>query len=195
MPTPFGSFPFDANGIDLFAHPITIGDAMRVPTTNDIYNPGTQWLNNAVNPKVMYFTTGAGNWFTLNGAGTFTTLSVNSGSATIPDITSLDGGIKVTPTDVTAGASPQIANNRFFKVVFSGVSIAAGATQTFVITNSTITDANTDILLSLVGGTSGSALSIQSFTPSAGSVSIVVANGTGATTSTANLTFVGWVLD
>lgn len=64
MPAPFGSFPFDAAGIDNFAHPLFIGDAMRAPTTQDIQNPGTRWQDNSVSPPVIYETTGAGNWYT-----------------------------------------------------------------------------------------------------------------------------------
>lgn len=97
---------------------------------------------------------------------------------------------RLTSAASVTGASPQVSNNRIGQVVFSGVSIAADATQTFVITNSTIAGASTIIALQMYGCTTGAALSIQSYTPSAGSVSIVVANGTGATTSTADITFV-----
>ena len=102
-------------------------------------------------------------------------------------------GIVVPPVVVGAGASPQTANGRAFSVTFSGVSIAAGATQTFVINNSAI---NTLALISMVGATTGAALNIQSITNSAGvSTTIVVENGTGATTSTANITFTGLALN
>lgn len=80
MPVPFGSYPFDASGVDNFAHPIFIV-AERAPTSNDFYNPGTQWMNNAVNPKVIYQTTGGGNWPAIGGAGTFTTLTVSGQSS------------------------------------------------------------------------------------------------------------------
>lgn len=92
------------------------------------------------------------------------------------------------PTVGTAGASPRVVNGRVGVAIFSGVSIAAAATQTLVITNSAITGSSTQLLLSLVGATTGAALNIQSYTCSAGSVSIVVENGTGATTSVANIT-------
>jgi hypothetical protein len=97
------------------------------------------------------------------------------------------------PVSTASGATPQTANARAFAVTFSGVSIAAGATQSFVINNSAV---NTAALISHTGATSGAALTIQSITYSAGvSITIVVQNGTGATTSTANITFTGLCLN
>src|SRR5512139_1424733 len=55
---PFG------NVIDGFVYPQFIGYATRAPTTQDIYNPGTKWQDNSVNPPVIYETTGAGIWST-----------------------------------------------------------------------------------------------------------------------------------
>jgi hypothetical protein len=105
------------------------------------------------------------------------------------------GGIKVTPTDVAAGASPQTANNRHFKVVFNTISIAAGATQSLVLNNSTVTGASTDVMITWLGATTGSAVSLQSITTGAGTCTLVFTNGTGATTTTANITVLGWVLN
>jgi hypothetical protein len=102
-------------------------------------------------------------------------------------------GLLLTPVVVGAGASPQTANGRVFSVTFSGVSIAAGATQSFVIDNSAV---NTLVQLSMVGATAGAALSIVSVTNSAGvSTTVVVTNGAGATTSTANITFTGFCVN
>ena len=105
----------------------------------------------------------------------------------------LVGGIS--STNGTAGASPQTSNGRSFTAIFSGVSIAAGATQSFTIANSYITDARTRIAYSMIGATTGAALNIQSVTNSAGQSVVVVENGTGATTSTANITFTGIILN
>lgn len=96
---------------------------------------------------------------------------------------------------IVTGASPQTANARVFSVTFSGVSIAAAATQSFTISNSTITGSTTVIQLTMAGATTGAALNIQSVTNSANQSVIVVENGTGATTSTANITFIGHVLN
>lgn len=115
-----------------------------------------------------------------------TGLTVTTGNATLSGTGS---GVVYTPVVVGAAASPQTANGRVFSVTFSGVSIAAGATQSFVIDNTAV---NTLVQLSMVGATAGSALSIVSVTNVAGtSTTIVVTNGTGATTSTANITFTG----
>jgi hypothetical protein len=105
-------------------------------------------------------------------------------------------GLLLTPTIVGAGASPQTANGRSGQVTFSGVSIAAGATQSFVINNTSIAAIGTVILYGMTGATAGAALSIVSVTNvAATSSTIVVTNGTGATTSTANITFTYLVLN
>jgi len=54
--------PF-ATGVDAFVYPQFIGYALRAPTTQDIYNPGTRWQDNSVNPAVQYYTIGAGVWY------------------------------------------------------------------------------------------------------------------------------------
>lgn len=228
--------PF-ATGVDAFVYPQFIGYALRAPTTQDIYNPGTRWQNNAINPPVIYETTGAGIWYSVAGGGeTLSSLTVigptvltggttinTSGAAnttigtggtgttflgnatggttvagrmSVSGISTLTGGINTAPVVVTAGASPLTANARSGQVTFSGVSIAAGATQSFVINNTSIAAIGTVILYSLVGATSGAALNIQSVTNVANTSStIVVENGTGATTSTANITFTFLVLN
>ncbi len=56
--------PF-ATGVDAYVYPQFIGYALRAPTTQDIYNPGTRWQNNAVSPAVQYYTIGAGTWYEL----------------------------------------------------------------------------------------------------------------------------------
>lgn len=129
-----------------------------------------------------------------------TTITAGAGFIATTGNLTLSGagsGIVTTPTVVAAGASPQIANGRVFSVTFSGVSIASGASQTFTITNSAITGASTVTSLTWSGATAGSALSIASITPSAGSLAIVMTNGTSATmvTDVANITFVGIVLN
>jgi len=207
-----------ATGVDAFVYPQFIGYALRAPNTQDIYNPGTEWQDNSVNPPVIYETSGAGRWYSIAGGGeTLASLTVN-GPATIVGLTNinttgtaatdignatgntyvtgqlfvsglstLSGGINTSPTIVAAAASPQTANNRSGQVTFSGVSIAAGATESFVINNTAV---NTSVLVAMSGATAGSALSIVSITNvPATSITIVVTNGTGATTDTANITF------
>lgn len=99
------------------------------------------------------------------------------------------------PAIATTGATPRVANGRVAVATFSGVSIAAAATQAFVIQNSFIEGASTNVLVSMVGATSGSALSIQSVVNAVGQTTITVTNGTGATTTVANITFTVLVLN
>lgn len=227
--------PF-ATGVDAFVYPQFIGYALRAPTTQDIYNPGTRWQDNSVNPAIIYETTGAGIWYANASSGSFNSLTVNgssvltggtlinsSGSAnttigtggtgtvflgnatggtvitgpeSVSGLSTLTGGINTAPVVVTAGASPRTANGRSGQVTFSGVSIAAGATQSFVIENTAIAAIGTVILYSMTGATAGAALNIDSVTNvAATSSTIVVSNGTGATTSTANITFTFLVLN
>lgn len=98
-------------------------------------------------------------------------------------------GISVPAAIIAAGASPRTSNARAGSVIFNSVSIAAAADQTLVISNSTITGASTVVLLGMSGATTGSALSIKSVVNSASTCTIVVTNGTGATTSTADIQF------
>lgn len=88
-----------------------------------------------------------------------------------------------------SGATPVVLNTRAGEVTFTGVSIAATNDLTLTMTNSAIAGASTQVILSMKGATTGAALSIKSVTPTAGSLAIVVTNGTGATTTTADITF------
>lgn len=122
------------------------------------------------------------------------------GPATINGNLTISGagtGLITTPTVVAAGASPQTANGRVFAVTFSGVSIASGASQTFVISNTSITGAGTQVLLGWAGATAGSGLSISSQASTASTLTIIMTNATSATmvTSVANITFTGLVLN
>jgi hypothetical protein len=161
------------------------------------------WVQSVSSTGAILAIAGTTNQITATTSAGTTTLAlanplVTPGPATVTGNLTISGagtGIVTTPTVVAAGASPQTANGRVVVVTFSGVSIAAGATQSFTITNSAITGSTTDVQYTMVGATSGSALSIQSVTNSAGSSVIVVTNGTGASTTTANITFTGIVLN
>ncbi len=145
---------------------------------------------------------GTANQITSTTSAGIATLSLPSavtlpGSLTVTTLSTLTGGINTEPTVVAAGATPLTSNNRTGQVTFSGVSIASGATQAFVIDNNTITGSGTVILYSWFGATAGSALSIESVVNAAGTSTITMTNGTSATmvTSTANITFVYAVLN
>lgn len=169
-------------GTGIAAHVVTIGQVTSSLAVNA--------------PQVNTLASGSAVGITVNtSAGTGRGISVTSSGVAVPDYASLAGGILVTPTDVAAGASPLVANNRHFKVVFNGVSIAANADQTLTITNSVITGVNTDIMISWSGTTTGSAVSLKSVVPGAGTVALTFTNGVGATTTTSNITVVGWVMN
>src|SRR5579872_945142 len=141
-------------------------------------------------------------------AGNITTVagSINSAtniSATLGNITATDGnfvastaGTGVVFTPVTAsGATPVTTNGRVFAATFTGVSIAAGADTALVVSNTSIAGASTLIQYTLVGATAGAALTIESVVNALNQSTVTVTNGTGATTSTANITLIGTVLN
>lgn len=119
-------------------------------------------------------------------------------TATLGNITATNGnfvsstagkGLQFNANTATGvAASPVVLNSRAGQVVFTTVSIAADADLTLTITNSSITGSSTQIIYSMSGATSGSALSIKSVTNTAGSSAIVITNGTGATTTTSDIT-------
>lgn len=128
-------------------------------------------------------------------AGSVTAATTITG--TLGDITASNGnfvsstsgkGIVLTSAQASGvAASPVVVNGRSGRATFTTVSIAAAADLTLTITNSAITASTTEVMLSMSGATTGSALSIKSKTASAGSLAIVVTNGTGATTTTADI--------
>lgn len=70
------SNPLGYVGINLYSQPDFIV-ANRAPTTADVLNPGTRWQHNNTSPKVIYETTGAGNWEATNTSGSFTNLTAD----------------------------------------------------------------------------------------------------------------------
>ncbi|MES2409038.1 MAG: hypothetical protein V4509_01915 [Patescibacteria group bacterium] len=154
--------------------------------------------------------TGLTNHAVLVGAGTdtITKLAVGATGTLLAGATGADPAFTATPSisgnyvGTTAGngfqfnantatgvaASPIVLNSRAGAAVFTSVSIAAAADLTLTITNSAVTASTTQIIYSLAGATTGSALTIKSVTNSAGSSAVVVTNGTGATTSTSDIT-------
>lgn len=184
------------------------------PIANSFNTLGQEYFDKNTIPPTLYIFNGQ-TWVspTLSGGtSTFAALTVTGafssgssaivgnetvgGNLTVTGLSTLTGGINTAPIVVAAAASPQTANGRSGQVTFSGVSIAAGATQSFVINNTSIAAIGTVISYSMVGATAGAALTIASVTNVAGTSStITVTNGTGATTSTANITFTFIVLN
>ncbi len=169
-------------GTGVAAHVITIGQVTSALTVNC--------------PQTITLASGGAIGLVIDtSAGTGIAATFKSTNVATPDVSLLKGGLLVTPTDVAAGASPQTANNRHFKIVFNTVSIAASADQALVVTNAEITGVNTDIMYTWFGTTTGSAISLKSVVNAAGQSTLTFTNGAGATTSTSNITVIGWVMN
>lgn len=105
----------------------------------------------------------------LNGQGQY---------ATAPGTISLG-----TSCQNTAGASPQICNGQRGLVAFTGITVAAtGTNQTLVITNSAVTASSVCHIQPMTAFTAGSAVTVATVVPSAGSLSVVLVNA-GTTTN------------
>lgn len=182
MTTPFGSFPYDAAGVDNFAHPLFI-NAMRAPSTQDLYPAGTQWMDGSVSPKVIYQTTGGGVWIadaTIN--PTFTTLTVTGqstlGATTIVGTTLINASGAAATTIGTGGTGAVNIGNA------TGNTAVTGALSTTTIltagtgitaTTGNITATNGDLVL----GTTGNKIQIPAATAASDSVGTATLNGSG----------------
>ena len=125
-------------------------------------------------------------------AGTTITATLGNITATNGNLVSSTAGkglLFAANTSSGTAAGGVTLNSRAGQAVFTTVSIAAAADLTLVLTNSAISASTTQIIYSWFGATTGSALSIKSVVNAAGSSTIVMTNGTGATTSTSNITF------
>lgn len=141
-----------------------------------------------------------------SGTSLASTTSITAGTtitATLGNIIATNGnfvastagtGLLLNPT-TASGTTTATLNGRVGQVTVTTPSIAAGATFSFALTNSSVTANTTQILYGLVGGTSGAAVTIQSVTNSSGTSTIVFTNGTGATTNTASLILTFLVLN
>ncbi len=102
-------------------------------------------------------------------------------------VTAAADGLVFTNSATASGTTTATLNGRVGQVTITTPSIAGGATFTMTIANTSITGSSTQVGYWLSGGTTGSALSIQSYTNSSHSSAVVINNGTGATTNTASL--------
>ncbi len=141
--------PF-ATGVDSFVYPQFIGYAQRAPSTNDVYNPGTQWQDNSVNPFVIYETTGAGIWYQITGGGTAGVSSVNgsngvtasptSGNVIVSGVnatTSTVGVASFNPLDFTVSGAGEVSligttPNSYVNVTFADSPYTATADDYFI---------------------------------------------------------------
>jgi len=145
MSVPFSSYPFDASGIDNFVHPTFI-NSLRAPTTQDIQNPGTQWMYTSGSTRVLYETTGAGVW-SLGGNALATTTT--AGIVTLDTYAALAAG--------TANGTVPLGSDVFTYVN----SVAAPVATTTVLG---IVELATDV--KAVAGTASTALVALAVQPS-----------------------------
>lgn len=125
-----------------------------------------------------------------NAAGiTATTGNITSSAGNLVTVAAASGLVLVPTIGSGAAGGTVNCNGRVGSVTFTGPSIAAGATQSLVVGNTSVTGSGTVILYSMRGATTGAAICIQNVTNAANQSTIVVENGTGATTQTGDLTF------
>lgn len=188
----FGTLPVAGGGTGLTtltAHALYVGNGTSAPTALSVGATGT----------LLAGSTGADPVFTGSPSVSGSLTAATTITATLGAITATNGNFVGSTAgtgllfnaNAASGAAPGpiVLNSRAGQVTFTGVSIAAAADLTLTITNSEITGAGTQVIYSMSGSTTGSAPSIKSVTNSAGSSAIVVTNGTGATTTTADITF------
>lgn len=131
-------------------------------------------------------------------AGTGVTATTGNVTASAGNLVAAGAGNGITvPVTTASGAASGTVNcnGRVGSVTFTGVSIAAAADLTLTMGNTSIAGASTRVLFTMSGSTTGSAPSVKSVTPSANQLVWVVTNGTGATTTTSNITFDFMVLN
>lgn len=164
---------------------------------------GASWsfgIDNSVSDNFVFAasaTLGTSNAVSITTDGAVTTTS--SITATAGNITASNGNLVASTaatglslpvaTGTGAAAGAVTCTGRVGSVTFSSVSVAAAADITLTMTNTSIAGASTRLVWSMSGATTGAALTVKSFTPSASQAVWVVTNGTGATTSTANIVF------
>lgn len=102
-------------------------------------------------------------------------------------VTAAADGLVFTNAATTSGTTTATLNGRVGQVTITTPSIAGGAAFTMTISNTSITGSSTQVGYWLSGGTTGSALSIQSYTNTSHQSVVVINNGTGATTNSASL--------
>ena len=84
------SDPLGYMGLNPALQPSTI-TANRAPTVNDKLPAGTQWINQAVNPHVLYTTIGAGVWQVGANANATTTTAGITRYATYAEVSTGTG--------------------------------------------------------------------------------------------------------
>ena len=142
MSVPFGSFPFNAAGVDPYSQPQCIQPLpLRAPTVNDIYPVGTIWCDSSVNPKVLYISAGGGVWNDFGGnSGSFTSLTV-VGPTTLTGTTNINTTGAGVTTIGTGGTGATNIGNATGNTAVTG-SLTASTTLTATAGAITATNGN-----------------------------------------------------
>ncbi len=120
--------------------------------------------------------------------GTGVTATTGNVTATAGNfVASQAGNGFVLNSGTASGTTTATLNGRSGQVTVTTPSIAAGATFSFALTNSSITGSSTQVLYGLTGGTTGSAITIQSVTNSASTSTVVFQNASAVTNNTGSL--------
>lgn len=102
-----------ANVVDGYVYPQFLS-AMRAPTSQDIYPPGTRWLDASVNPRIIYETSGAGDWDT---GGVQPATTSTFGTVKLATLSELQNG------NAPAGAIVPLSND--VATVIAGIVVGA----------------------------------------------------------------------
>lgn len=123
------------------------------------------------------------------------TPSVTSVTTTTGFIATTAGAGITLNSAATAGTTTATLNGRSGQVTITTPTINAGATFTMTIANTSITGSSTQVLYGLTGGTTGSAITIQSVSNTANQSAVVVQNASAVTNSTGSLVLTFLVLN
>jgi len=188
MTSSLSSNPLGYNGIDFYQNPPLIR-ANRAPTTNDVYNIGTQWADGSVNPPVIYVTVGSGIWETGgNAAATTTSLGtvflatlseLQNGNAPAGAYVPLSNDVATVIAGVVAGAVPPATSAQ--------QGIVELATSAEVVSPYTVTIPNTALIPANITPMFAEPPAIGSTTPAAGAFTTLAASSTLSVTGASTI--------
>lgn len=184
MSKPFSSYPFDAAGVDNYAHPEFL-IFNRKPTIQDIYTPGTRIQDISVSPYVIYETTGAGVW--ISGGNAYAT-------TTMPGIVTLSSSILGDATSLTLVPTVKEMKDYVDSVAIAGAPDASTGTKgiVYLLTNAeavagSAPNANTAVQVSNLAAVLASPSAIGSVSASTGAFTTLAASSTLSVTGASTI--------
>lgn len=164
-----------ANVVDGYVYPQFIGYALRAPTSQDIYPPGTRWQDNSVNPPIIYETTGGGTW-TTEGANHATT--TNFGTVILTDNSEPVATKAYADALAIAGAPVATTTTAGIGELATNAEAVAGTPSTGLLALF-VTPSNLAAVFAAPPATGGT-------TPAAGTFTSLTTDGTGVVSLAAN---------